>query len=230
MPHLHRKIVTKTYRPRAVAYFLNSTFDADKAALELQRLVLEAHSRKIIPRDGALAEAVNRHARDVEWRVDRDGQAFDMLTDISSPASRFTVALIGSCRDGSFWKLRRCEYQPCSKFFFPEPKRRYCSRACLRSSNIAGAQERVEKSRRLKRFEEIKKKLERIKQLSKSGTSDFDLMERLPGFNPSLLKEIVHGKRAPEELSEKIKYKNRRILMKAKLPVATQQRKRKEQS
>jgi len=215
MPHQRKKIATKTYRPRTVANFLNDKLAADEAALTLQKLALDAHKHGVISR--ALRDAVNKQAQDIEWSVRDDRRSFAMLTNISTPASRFAVALIGSCREGSFWKLRRCEYQPCSKFFFPKPKRRYCSYDCVRKSNIAGAQQRVEKSRRLKRFEEIKKKLERIKRLSKSGASDFELIERLPGFEPQLLKEIVYGKQAPEELSEQIKYKNRKILKGAKL-------------
>jgi hypothetical protein len=42
-------------------------------------------------------------------------------------------------------------------------------------------------------------------------------VSRLPGFDPKLLADIIEAKRELRDVAREIKYKNRKILMEAKL-------------
>jgi hypothetical protein len=85
-----------------------------------------------------------------------------------------------------------------------------------REHDSTQAQKRVEQARADRRWNEIKGKLLQLQALGRRLPFS-EIVERLPGFEPKLLAEIVEEKRDRRELAKEIKYANRKILMRATL-------------
>jgi hypothetical protein len=184
-----------------------------KRARAIQETMLAAHR---IGSVAPLADGVQRYAI-TEWRPAKDRRSFEPLRNISGAESilyTFLVYVINLPHD-QFFSLKRCA--ECSRFFPDGRKRQYCSDACLRKHNSKKAQERVEKARAKKRFNEVYPKLLKLQKAAAKGTSELELLGKLPGFTPARLADIIKGEVSLKKLAAQIKYKNRRILMEAKL-------------
>jgi hypothetical protein len=123
-----------------------------------------------------------------------------MLWSLPRPESILYVSLVSVINSGQFWSLKRCA--ECSRFFLG--KRRYCSDACLRNHNSKTAQQRVERLRTRKRFDQVFPKLLKLQNAVK-GTSQLELLGKLPGFSPALLADIIGGKRPLKTLAAEVK-------------------------
>ena len=182
-----------------------------KEARAIQETVLAAHGRgSVLP----VADGVRDYADIVEWTPSKDRQKFGMLRNISGALRTLYVSLVYVINSEQFFSLKRCA--ECSRFFPDGQKRQYCSDACLRKHNSTEAQKRVEQARVNKRWNEIKSKLIRLQALGRRLPFS-EIVQRLPGFDAKLLADIIEEKRERRELANEIKYKNRKILMEAKL-------------
>jgi hypothetical protein len=187
--------------------------DADlslKRARAIQETMLAAHRTGSV---ALLADGVERYAI-TEWRPAKDRRSFEPLRNISGAEGILYTFLVYVINHDQFFSLKRCA--ECSRFFPDGRKRQYCSDACLKSRNSRKAQERVEKARAKKRFNEVYPKLLKLQKAAKE-TPDLELLAKLPGFKPALLADILKGKTPLKELAAQIKHKNRKILMEAKL-------------
>jgi hypothetical protein len=209
---------SRKYRPLSkkdvpsmwVRWWLGSGFDSPagwKKAHEIQKAVLAAHtSGNLEP----LADNLNRHFRQVFWEV--NNRIVTPLPVITHPESYLYSSLVHVINSGQFWQLKRCA--ECKRFFLG--KRKYCAVTCLKKRNNRTAQERVEKARRTKRFNEVFPKLVRLQKMAKTAPLS-EMLDKLQGFNPKLLATIIEDTKPLKELASQVKYKNRKILMEAKL-------------
>jgi hypothetical protein len=182
-----------------------------KQARAIQETVLAAHrSRSVAP----LADGVRDYVV-VELTPSKDWRKFEMpLRNISGAERILYTSLVYVLNSEQFFSLKRCA--ECSRFFPDGQKRQYCSDACLRKHNSKTAQQRVERLRAKNRFEQVFPKLLKLQKAAK-GTSQLELLGKLPGFSPTLLADIIKGKKPLKTLAAEVKYKNRKILMGAKL-------------
>ena len=218
---------TKSRNLAIVIDFMNADFSRDSAkrakwaayllklglglkrARQIQETVLAAHrSESVAP----VAEGVREYVNVVVPHPSKDGRGFEILWDQPRADNILYLSLMKVMDDRRFWSLKRCP--ECSQFF--SGRQKYWPRDCLRKRDIKKAQERVEKARAKKRFDQVFPKLLRIQKAAKA-TSQLELLAKLPGFNPKLLADIIEGKRPLKELAAEVKYKNRKILMEAKL-------------
>jgi hypothetical protein len=223
-----RKAKSETKVPRDLATvlnFLNGDFGpyalrylSVKEAQAIQQALLESYDRGEIA--GSLLDLANEYVTEVVWTHGRradsnepDLRKFGFLRDISKSGSAFVLSCISVVNDTRFWRLRRCVQ--CEKFFLPRGKQQTCSDKCLREREIRTAQERVEKARKKRRFDELFPKLLKLQQMKGHRLSE--VLERVPGFDVKLLETILEGRKPLTELVSQIKYRNRRILQEAKL-------------
>ena len=75
---------------------------------------------------------------------------------------------------------------------------------------------RVMKFRANHRFQEIRPKLLRLQEMV-GEMSRKKLESSVPGLKPELLDEIIGGRKDLKDLSHRIKYKNRKIIIEADL-------------
>jgi hypothetical protein len=209
----------RNYRPLSkkdvpsmwLRWWLGSGFDSPagwKRAREIQKAVVTAHT------DGnlePLVDNLNRHLRQVFWEVDK--RIVTPRPVITRPESYLYSSLVHVIAGGQFWQLKRCA--ECSRFFLG--KRKYCDITCLKKRNSLTAQRRVEKARAKKRFDEIFPKLLRLQKAAKETARPLELLDKLLGFNHKLLADIIDGKKPLKELASQVKYKNRKILVEAKI-------------
>jgi len=73
--------------------------------------------------------------------------------------------------------------------------RRYLSQ----KTNRRTAQQRVEKARAKKRFDQVFPRLLRLQKAAKTA-SQLELLGKLPGFNPKLLAAIIEGEEAVKRI------------------------------
>jgi hypothetical protein len=220
---------TRRYGLSIVIEFLNADFSSKSGkrgrwrnyiprywsleqAREIQRHIIEAHSYGKITR--ALHEDAIEYVSHVQPDPGPDRRTWKLLNDISQPGSDVMTAIINA--DDSFWRIGRCTREPCRRFFLPTRKRKFCSDSCQTAFNNEGAQDRVEQARQSHRYKEIKDQLLKLQKLAKR-TPLFDILRLLPGFSPELLETIIVAKRSLKSLASDIKYRNRKILMEAKL-------------
>src|SRR5215510_2811711 len=197
-------------RDKEAQYLLDAGLSV-KQAREIQQTMLAAYqSGTVTP----FADAVRDYADLKEPRPSKDRQRFEMLWNISGAKRFLYVSLLQVVNDEQFFSLKRCA--ECSRFFPDGRKRQYCSDACLRKKNSRTAQERVERLRAKQRFDEVFPKLLKLQKMKK--TAPFSkILDSVPGFDPKLLALIVENKEPLKELVSRVKYRNRRILMEAKL-------------
>jgi hypothetical protein len=199
-------------RDRWADYLLKSGLSL-KQAQAIQETLLTAHrSGNIAP----LADGVEQYANK-EWAPTKDGRKFEQtLWNISGALRILYVSLVNVVNGEQFFSLKRCA--ECSRFFPDGQKRQYCSDACLRKHNSKTAQRRVEQARRMRRLREIRPKLVQLRQMGRT-TALSEIVDRVPGFDPKLLALIIEDKEPLKELVSRVKYRNRKILMTAKLEV-----------
>jgi hypothetical protein len=227
MTKVNRKPETKSWNLSIVIDFMNADFKAEKfgrgvnylldaglspkKAPTIQQTILAAHGAgNVMP----LRDDVERYGF---WELEpaADKRFFRMVENISGAEQRLYAALVNVINDrGRFWRLRRCRH--CARFFFPRAKQQYCSDVCLGKHNSKTAQERVERARRTRRFKEIFPRLVRLQKLAKTAPFS-EILDKLNGFDSKLLAIIVEGNKPLNELASDVKYKNRQILMKAKI-------------
>jgi hypothetical protein len=182
-----------------------------KRARAIQETVFAAHRKGSV---APLADGVRDYADVVEWQPSKDGRKFEMLRNISGAQRLLYVSLVYVVNSEQFFSLKRCA--ECSRFFPDGQKRQYCSDACLRKHNSKKAQERVERARRKHRFDEVFPRLLKLQKMAKSMPLS-GIVDKVPGFDPKLLAIIIEGKEPLKELVSHVKYRNRKILMEAKL-------------
>jgi hypothetical protein len=194
---------------RGVRYLVDSGLNA-KTAAAIQRTILATHAAgSVMP----LRDEIER-CRIWEFEPAPDKRSFTLTQNVSGAEQRLFAALVNVINRGDFWRLRRCRM--CAKFFAPGAKQRYCTAACLAAHNSKTAQERVERARRKRRFKEVFPKLLRLQKIAKS-TSFREMMDKVPGFDPKLLAIIAESKEPLNKLVSQIKYRNRKLLLQAKL-------------
>jgi hypothetical protein len=187
-------------------------------AREIQKAMLESYDSGGTTE--ALLDATDKYADRVAWRNPRlpnskelDRRKLQALRDISKAGSDVVLFCIHVINDGRFWRLRRCAQ--CSNFFSPHRKQLCCSDKCLRERESKTAQERVEKARKMRRWDEMFPQLVKLQKMRDRPFSD--VYDKVPGFDPKLLAMILERQKPLKELAMLIKYRNRRILLEAKL-------------
>ena len=225
MSKLRPKRETKLWNLAIVIDFMNADFKAGKfggnvrylfdcglglkKAGEIQQKILAAFSAgNVMPVDDDVARYVAK-----ELVPAPDKKSYEVLENVPRAESRLYAALLNLMSRKLFWRLRRCRH--CGKFFSPKAKQQYCSSACLRKKNSLTAQERVERARRKRRFDEIFPKLVKLQKMKSLPLSE--VLKKVPGFDVNLLATVLEGTKPLKQLATEIKYRNRRILKGAKL-------------
>jgi hypothetical protein len=184
---------------------------AQKGAAQIRDALIAAHQKQSVR---PVIEGIMKYAGVVEVWPSKDGRSLRLIKDISTPEQSIYAALVREILDKRFWSLRRCE--ECGLFFLPQPKQKYCKPECLAKRNSKKAQGRVERARRNRRFKEVFPKLVRLQKLAKT-TPLTAMVDKVPGFDPKLLATIIEGREPLKELVSRVKYRNRKILLEAKL-------------
>lgn len=205
----------KTPETKFILNVLNSKWRqygfTKKSGAEIRDALIAAHQKQSVR---PVIEGIRKYAGVVEVWPSKDGRSLRLIKDISIPEQRVYAAVVREILDKRFWSLRRCE--ECGLFFLPHPKQRYCKPECLAKRNSKKAQERVERARRNRRFKEVFPKLVQLQGFAKRKLFS-DVLDKVPGFDPKLLALIIEGKEPLKDLASKVKYRNRKILLKAKL-------------
>ena len=194
-----------------VTHLLKRGMSAEKAQGIKEKMLSAHRSGSVLP----LEADVRTYAKAVRWVPEDDHRRFSLNYYYTShPESELYVLLLPVINEGLFWSIKQCA--ECPRFFLPRRKQRYCSNRCQKKTNSKKAQKRVEANRRNHRYNEIRPRLFRVRELAKT-TPQLKILDKLRGFDPQLLAIILDSKKRLTEIAPLVKYRNRQILMKAKI-------------
>ena len=217
----YRKPSKRNVQSAELRYFLGrcklkSRGGWEKAG-EIQRELREAifpdyHPKRIRkPYIENLIPYFNLFVRKVQWDTEEENGATKIVVmhEVSGSAWEYLSWTIANrLIDRRPWNPNRCGQ--CQRVFFGKTK--YCSTTCGGVHHKMDNSKRVMKTRANHRFEEILPKLLELQEMA-GKIKRKDLESYVPDLKPELLDEIIGRRKDLKDLSHKIKYKNRKIIM-----------------